>query len=474
VLPPYIDDRNDFRYTIVDLKDGSYSISFFVGKVGDFLLHVRVDGDDVAGSPFKIHVRPGKPLAAFTQVNFDRLFRVLPGSLVELVSSSNGVVEAELKIVTCDGLGNRTYSARVPVAARGGGGVKIKDLVDYQDGNFSAFLEISADGRLDLLVDGLHVRGSPFTIRVPADSFSSSPRRMPRWPAGTSAAAAGNFQEQLLGEREEAVEEGERRLAEIKRDLDAKYRKFPIVVDSVAYNPPPATEAATPVKNPESPKGVEFVKEMETRLATLRAKEEEVEKLLAEVNREKAEAEAERRKREREDGEEADEQVSRLKAIYARKDEWLERRREEVEQLVKRREKEKKLEDWNLDETMNKVGFMKQNKIRMEKDHDIVNKIRYTVDWLFANFVSHEKAGISMTDAVTMVHKARLPMDSAEVVDAFIDFIKETPTERVVSRQKLLNFLALLAKLTYRDTRPFDDQLASLFEDYLFPMVIQS
>lgn len=54
---------------IEDRKDGTYSISYFVSEAGKLDASVKVNGDQVRGSPFSVQVkdREYKPVLSFGQ-----------------------------------------------------------------------------------------------------------------------------------------------------------------------------------------------------------------------------------------------------------------------------------------------------------------------------------------------------------------------------------------------------------------------
>ena len=446
---------------VIDNLDGSYLCTYSVNDPDDYSLYVRVAGHDVSGSPFKVTITPGAPAASASSV-----------MVVENPLSSDIGHTEELRITSCDVFGNKTYSPSTKVGCRGSGGVKVVDVVDFQDGMYTVSFTVNGEGRLDVLLDGQHVLNSPITVLVPP------PVEYPRVQERDTL----RERELRLLEREDDLTAAYGRLDRLKGDLNTKATHL-FEIDPKPTVPPIAAEAVIS-QNFESERSrviENMVNEMERKFAVLKAKETELDKLIVQVNEQKLNEEAEELGLKHVGVATSTADLRRVEAAYSRRDPYVEERKEQLQKLLARRTREKEVgidrdskTTFDLSEAIKRAAFLTTSQKHTQAQMDADSKVLFCLDFAFNRFCTaseNEAPALSLSDAVRLANVANLPLDNSEVVDAYIAFIGTLPDMRFVSRNFFAHLLLELARLSYRGYDITDtEMLAKMLRDHLFPI----
>ena len=446
---------------VTDSLDGTYLCTYSVNDPDEYSLYVRVAGHDVSGSPFKVTITPGAPAASASSVYVAE----------NPLSSEIGHTE-ELRITSCDVFGNKTYSPSTKVGCRGSGGIKVVDVVDFQDGMYSVSFMVNGEGRLDVLLDGQHVLHSPVTIVVPAPVTHSYVQER----------ESLRDRELRLLEREDDLTAAYGRLDRLRGDLDMKAKTI------VEYDPkptvPPIAAETVISRNLESERSrviENMVNEMERKFAVLKAKEKELDKLIVKVNDQKLQQEAEELGLKQVTLPTSDAGLQRAEAAYSRKDPYVEGRKDQLQKLLARRTREKEVgidrdskTTFDLTEAIKRAAFLTTSQRNTQSQMDAESKVLFCLDYAFNRFCTcteNEIPAMSLSDTVRLANVARLPLDNSEVVDAYIAFIGTMSDHKFVSRNFFAHLLLQLARLSYRGIDMTDiEMLGKMLTDHMFPI----
>eukprot|EP00698_Gefionella_okellyi_P019273 TRINITY_DN5888_c0_g1_i1.p1 TRINITY_DN5888_c0_g1~~TRINITY_DN5888_c0_g1_i1.p1 ORF type:complete len:5059 (-),score=1335.09 TRINITY_DN5888_c0_g1_i1:98-15274(-) len=147
---------------VSDLGDGSYRIDYTATQAGTYDLHVRVNGDAIAGSPFNLVVRPDV-------ANASNSFATIPCPL-QLVAGHS----LAFAVHAIDSFGNAvaTGNAKLEVFLTDGTEKIACEWNDNHNGLYDATLlsNKAGDFAAHVLMDGQHVRSSPFALSCLAGS----------------------------------------------------------------------------------------------------------------------------------------------------------------------------------------------------------------------------------------------------------------------------------------------------------------
>ena len=456
------------RSSVTDNNDGTYSLSYSTAEPGKYQLHVTVGGMEVAGSPWSVEIRPGIPVPSRSKVALPEGWRTEP----EPSSVQKG--QHSVTVYSCDEFGNKSYSPGVRVGARGGGGVRVKEVRDFENGSYLVVFDVSGDGRLDCLMDGVHVVNSPLGIvtgpEVSRDRAMSD--RVER---------AILNREDRLREREEDLLVAARKLRGLRAELDERTKGVASSVDFASVPPLPTVGTKIELKDVKKnapPDDLQhMVLELERNFQVVRQKERALDRLIVEVNEHKLSEEKRLSGLLTNEPQVNDKGSDSLRSSYFRRDMFLQDRQDDLRRVLQRRKKESEagIEGFDVGEAMRRASFLRSAKIRADLEMDAESKILFSIDHLFATFASAVDSGqqvLSLSDSVRLSNSAGLPLDNSEVVEGFIAFINKDESSKFVNKKSFVAFLLILARLVFREKKITDeDALAKLFETHFFRII---
>lgn len=143
---------------IDDGQGGSYNVQFVCASPGTYDIVVCVDGMALPMCPFQIQVTSGPPSAQCSRIQGDGAQKCTLGS------------SAEFTIQAMDEFGNLCTEGGARFGVRANAHAKLHEVADNEDGTYSVTYSVPAWAqgpvRLEVLLDGFQVKGSPLTPRV--------------------------------------------------------------------------------------------------------------------------------------------------------------------------------------------------------------------------------------------------------------------------------------------------------------------
>ena len=485
-----------FKWSSEDTGDGSYVVTYSCVEPGNFALHVRIGGEEVAGSPWNVRISPGVPVAAKSELMLDK---------------SQGIFSIgshSLAVRTRDALGNFSYDRTAVLGARGGGGVKILSVADFQDSKFVVHFDVCGNGRIDVLLNGSNIQGSPVQVTLPEIE-------------GTRIESRKREEEEALErelrvrEKEDELETAMHRLRAIQKAAEQKMAgrgadKIPSVPPVWPAEPSRQNSAAGSrkeerttgtdeqvVSDPRVLVLQEKIAEMQHKFASVQAKERELDRLIVQVNNEKLrEQESIGGRILRSDLPLATAPEVSLSAVtsnalhenrsaYFRRDMYVSDKQAELRKLLARRKKEEEAgiePGLDVAEAMRRTSFLRAGRLAARNRLDAESKVLFTIDWLFAHFATAVADGapaFSLSDAVRLSAAAHLPLDDAEVVEAYVSFIRGLGLEssegiayspQFVSKRNFFSFISGVSGLVVRDSCSEEEKIAKCFEEHWFAL----
>mmetsp|Transcript_20407 Transcript_20407/g.36560 ORF Transcript_20407/g.36560 Transcript_20407/m.36560 type:complete len:826 (+) Transcript_20407:64-2541(+) len=146
------------RPFVEDQQDGTYHVQFVCATPGDYDIMVHVDGVALPMCPMVIHVRPGPPGASNSQVRGEGAEKCKLGA------------SSEFTIQAVDEFGNLCSEGGARFGVRASAHAKLHEVSDNEDGTYTVCYSIpewaQAPIRLEVLLDGMPVKGSPLTPQI--------------------------------------------------------------------------------------------------------------------------------------------------------------------------------------------------------------------------------------------------------------------------------------------------------------------
>ncbi|CAJ1410157.1 unnamed protein product [Effrenium voratum] len=146
------------RPFVEDRQDGTYHVQFVCATPGSYEINAYVDGNKLPMCPVMIHVSPGPPSATTTQVRGDGVQRCTLGG------------SAEFNIQAMDEFGNLCGEGGARFGVRASAHVRLHEVSDNEDGTYTVTYSVPewahGPAKLEVLLDGHPIRGSPLTPRV--------------------------------------------------------------------------------------------------------------------------------------------------------------------------------------------------------------------------------------------------------------------------------------------------------------------
>lgn len=146
------------RPFVEDMQDGTYNIQFVCATPGSYEINALVDGNKLPMCPIIVHISPGPPSATTTQVRGEGVQRCTLGG------------SAEFTIQAMDEFGNLCGEGGARFGVRASAHVRLHEVSDNEDGTYTVTYSVPdwAQGlmKLEVLLDGHPIRGSPLTPRI--------------------------------------------------------------------------------------------------------------------------------------------------------------------------------------------------------------------------------------------------------------------------------------------------------------------
>ncbi|KAK9904172.1 hypothetical protein WJX75_005923 [Coccomyxa subellipsoidea] len=164
VFAVHLTGPNSIEGSVMDNDDGTYTVTYTATLAGQYQLSITMDDGDVADSPYPTRVLPGRPSARHCTVTGDGRRSATVGQPAQFI------VEARDEFGnSCDSVDPEEHlplEVMVKLAA-----VELPVMVEAQeDGCYTCSYQPISPGyhRLEILCNGLPLRGSPFSVKVEA------------------------------------------------------------------------------------------------------------------------------------------------------------------------------------------------------------------------------------------------------------------------------------------------------------------
>eukprot|EP00698_Gefionella_okellyi_P016092 TRINITY_DN457_c0_g1_i1.p1 TRINITY_DN457_c0_g1~~TRINITY_DN457_c0_g1_i1.p1 ORF type:complete len:4209 (-),score=1181.95 TRINITY_DN457_c0_g1_i1:57-12683(-) len=203
---------------VVDQRDGTHAITYLCNAAGHFPLSVSVSGTPLKRSPFSVEVQPARTSGMHCIAKGDGTQSCVVGQ------PASFVVIARDRFTNARTTGGDKLSVDVmgPMLAPG-------TVTDNQDGTYAVQFAVHVTGiyRVDVLLDGEAISGSPFTVQARAGATSMS--KSIAYGPGLQPLVAGELGKFTIktfddygNERTEGGTKFDINVRSLRRDADAK------------------------------------------------------------------------------------------------------------------------------------------------------------------------------------------------------------------------------------------------------------
>ena len=185
---------------------GSGVLLVRIYRAGEHLVHVRLGAVELPGSPVRVRVSAAHVSAQASYVAHDALRAAAEEKArafaIAAPAAPVSVQEALLTVLTADEYHNAIYVGGAAVGAKmSGPGACCTSVDDHRDGSYTVGWAAALSGtyRLSVLVNGAHIRGSPFGLHVDATQPGSPRMPPPTSPRGACTSSVGPPSHVVLG-----------------------------------------------------------------------------------------------------------------------------------------------------------------------------------------------------------------------------------------------------------------------------------